>query len=149
MGELLDTLVRLASLGASGISIFAIFWIGWLILRIPAAVDPQRHRTLRFFMLTCVAISLISGATGFVNAKFKADTINELQDQNDAYKNQIDTYKNLQATARGVVKALGGVLESKELAAAESGSPELQRQVEVIKHAVSELASTTRDINRQ
>jgi hypothetical protein len=32
---LLDTLVRLASLGASGISIFAIFWIGWLIHGLP------------------------------------------------------------------------------------------------------------------
>lgn len=41
---LLDTLVKLASLGASGVCIFAIFWIGWLILRLPAGKDPERHR---------------------------------------------------------------------------------------------------------
>ena len=78
MNELLDTLVRLASLGASGISIFAIFWIGWLLLRLPSDADRERHKTLRFFMLVCLGIALISGGTGLANVMFKADKISKL-----------------------------------------------------------------------
>ena len=59
---LLDTLVKLAALGTSGICIFGIFWIGYLILKPPREPDPERHRTLRFFMATCIAIAIVSAA---------------------------------------------------------------------------------------
>ena len=69
---LLDTLVKLAALGTSGVCIFAIFWIGWLILHLPEGATPERHKTLRMFMIITVIIAVISGAVGFVNAKFNA-----------------------------------------------------------------------------
>ncbi len=79
--ELLDTLVKLASLGTSGICIFAIFWIGWLILYPPPTPDKERHKTLRFFMIICVVIAVISAATGITNAKFNASKISDLEKQ--------------------------------------------------------------------
>jgi hypothetical protein len=48
--ELLNTLVKLATLGASGISIFAIFWIGWLLYRKAGSGNLEEHKTLRYFM---------------------------------------------------------------------------------------------------
>jgi hypothetical protein len=42
---LLDTLVKLASLGTSGICIFVIFWIGWLLSKPAAPRSAQRERT--------------------------------------------------------------------------------------------------------
>ena len=75
MTVLLDTLVRLASVGASGICIFAIFWTGWLIMRLPAQADPEQHRTVRFFMVICVAIATVSAGSGILNARSNAGKI--------------------------------------------------------------------------
>ncbi len=139
MNELLDTLVRLASLGASGISIFAIFWIGWLLLRLPSGADRERHKTLRFFMLVCFGIALIAGGTGLANVMFKADQISILNQTIIENSEEIDRYKNLQSTARGTVNALEVIVKSKKLAAAASGSVEIERQVQTLKDVIKQL----------
>lgn len=89
---LLDTLVKLASLGTSGICIFAIFWIGWLILNPPSTPDKERHKTLRFFMIICAVIAVISAVTGITNAKFNADKISELEKQLSQHKEKEKIY---------------------------------------------------------
>ena len=142
MTELLDTLVKLASLGASGISIFAIFWIGWLLLRLPSDAGPERHRTLRLYMLVCFGIALISGGAGLANAYFNADTISELNRQVDKYTEKIARHEELQATARGTVNALEAIVKSKELAAAASGSDEIQRQVQTLTNVIHQLTNS-------
>lgn len=139
MNELLDTLVRLASLGASGISIFAIFWIGWLLLRLPSDADRERHKTLRFFMLVCFGIALISGGTGLANVMFKADKISKLNLKITENREEIDRYKNLRSTARGTVNGLEAIVKSKKLAAAASGSVEIERQVQTLKDLIKQL----------
>ena len=146
MSELLDTLVRLASLGASGISIFVIFWIGWLLLRLPSGADRERHKTLRLFMLVCFGIALIAGGTGLANVMIKADQISKLNrtiiERNQTIienREEIDKYKNLQSTARGSVNALKSIVKSKQLAAAASGSVEIERQVQTLKDVIKQL----------
>lgn len=76
---LLDTLVKLASLGASGICIFAIFWVGWLFQNLPEKADSQRHKTLRTFMGMNIGIAVISAVTGIANAWFNANAIAEVK----------------------------------------------------------------------
>jgi hypothetical protein len=88
--EFLDSLVKIASLGASGICIFAIFWIGWLIWRPPAKPDPGRHKTLRLFMLVSIIIALISAATGVWNAMFNREVISRLEAKNQEQVNEIN-----------------------------------------------------------
>jgi hypothetical protein len=58
-----NLLVKLASLGTSGICIFGIFCSGYLLLKNPAKLTKEHHHTLRYFMAACVAIAIISGAS--------------------------------------------------------------------------------------
>ena len=136
---LLETLVKLASLGASGISIFAIFWIGWLISRTPSDAGAERHRTMRLFMVMCVAVAIIAGVTGYMSAQFKSGTVEELTGKLDAALESVQQYKELQASTRGALDTLELVLRSKELAAAESRSEELSRDVKILKDAITDL----------
>ena len=65
---LLDTLVKLASLGASGVCVLAIFWVGWLISKLDSTASVQQHRTVRLFMGMTIVIAVIAFASGIANA---------------------------------------------------------------------------------
>ncbi len=67
---LLDTLVRLASIGATGICIFVVFWAGYQLQKIPHDAPPIRYETFRSYMLLCVLVALISAGVGALNAYF-------------------------------------------------------------------------------
>jgi hypothetical protein len=103
---LLDTLVKLASLGTSGICIFGIFWIGYLILNPPKKSDPQRPGVLKFFMASCIAIALIAAAGNVFSAWYE--------------KKQL-------------AQAISIVLRSKEAYQLEHPSPELERYINQLK----------------
>ena len=64
----LDTLVKLANLGAGGIAIFAIFWCGWLVSRPATAKVKEKQRTIQYYMVFCVAVLLVV----FIISKFTA-----------------------------------------------------------------------------
>ena len=131
---LLDTLVKLASLGASGVCIFAIFWIGWLILRLPAEATPERHQTLRMFMIFVVIIALISGVTGLVNAKFTADEISDLKIRNKTLNSQFEQYKT--ETSKTISEydnaahSIAAVVKAKELS---NPTPQIRSHIGVLK----------------
>lgn len=90
---LLETLVKLASLGTSGICIFAIFWIGWLISRPGTSRDAERHRTLRFFMVVCIVISLVSAGTGLWSGHIDEQKIASLQKQIEEHEMRKQQYR--------------------------------------------------------
>lgn len=136
---LLDTLVKLASLGASGVCIFALFWIGWLIWRLPADATPERYKTLRMFMIIAVFIALISGATGLVNAKFNAEEIHHLREQNQALKSDLQTYREREIETKDAAKALGTVLKSKEAYNLLHPSEEIKTHIDLLKNFLAEM----------
>ena len=70
---ILDTVIKLASIGASGICIFAIFWIGWVLRKPRDNATADDHKTLRFYMVTCVFIALVSAGSGIANAMINAN----------------------------------------------------------------------------
>ncbi len=153
---LLDTLVKLASIGASGICIFAIFWIGWLILQLPAGADPERHKTLRFFMVISVAIAVISAATGILNAMFnrdaivkavgekataeeeKAKVVGEVQ----TLQGKIAAYEKKEGKALQASKALEVVLQSKEAANLRNPSEEIKDHIKMLKTLLADLGES-------
>ena len=79
--SLLDTLVKLAGLGAGGICIFAIFWVGWLISRLPPDANEHQHKTLRLFMGMTITIAVIAFASGIANAWFNAQEIAKVEQE--------------------------------------------------------------------
>ncbi len=113
---LLETLVKLAALGAAGVCIFAIFWIGWLILHLPEGATPERHKTLRAFMVTTVFIAIISAAAGFLNSKFNADKITNAERLRDPLlKLPLLYWYELRASFTGVYQASIARAESRRI----------------------------------
>jgi hypothetical protein len=86
---LLSTLVKLASIGASGISIFAIFWIGWLLHQRADSDNPEAHKTLRYFMGMCLIIAIIAAASGITNIILDVKRISELEAELNAIRPSI------------------------------------------------------------
>jgi hypothetical protein len=158
----LDALVKLASLGVSGVSIFVIFWIGWLLLHPPANPDPDRHKTLRFFMVVCVIVAVILAATGLADVKFNTEAMSNLESKNneqadqikkitgdfEGCKNQmvenISQHEAERTKSREVAENLSVMLELKEVAALESSAPpEYRLLIAVLKSGISRLRGPT------
>lgn len=78
METTLDTLVRLASIGASGVCIFAVFWIGFILRKPHENATSQWHKSMRFYMVTCVLCAVIAGGTGVANAMFNQQEIKKV-----------------------------------------------------------------------
>ena len=152
MGALLNTLVKLASLGASGICIFAIFWIGWLILRPPENHDPERHRTLRAFMATCVVIAIISAASGIANAINNAGKISQIEKKNSTLESEISTLESeilaldrQQLQTKEAAKGLETVLRSKEGIDVDNQSDAIKRHIRLLKEFLDNMGINEED----
>ena len=133
--KMLDTLVKLASLGASGVCVLAIFWVGWLISKMTEADGKEKHTTVRLYMAMTIAIAVIAFASGIANAWFNANTIAKVEQEKavavaqtgkvvtDFSKFKADTdvqiaeYKAAQIRNEEVVTSLAMVVDEKELAA--------------------------------
>lgn len=155
-----DTLVKLAGLGAGGICIFAIFWVGWLISKLPSDASARQHRTLRLFMAMTIGIAVIAFASGIANAWFNAQAIARVEQEKEAVESAADalaeefdayqadtrsTIAKYQAAAirsEEVVKSLAMVVDEKELAAKEDrASPEMQSHIRILRKSIDRLKS--------
>lgn len=66
--EFLDTAVRLASLGASGFCIFAVISSSILLWRISTGTNEQAVRTVKFFMVMCVVMAVITAGSSYLSS---------------------------------------------------------------------------------
>ena len=73
--ELLETAVKLASAGMSGVCIFMALWSGYVIYKLPDNASKEKHRTVRQFMWICVLLSTIALTSGVANAYFSREKI--------------------------------------------------------------------------
>ena len=131
--EMLDTLVRLASAGTSGVCVLAIFWSGVCLQRLPRDAADGRYRSFRLFMAMCVLIALISAGAATANAYFNYK-------QNRVLTNTNTTLEQSNKSLTGNLKQVKGQLaDSKEEGA------QLRTQVaalEVVKRRYVELQGT-------
>ena len=68
---LLNTL-NVVALGVSAVCIVAVFWAGWLLLRLPADATIEKQKSIRRYLVIGVVIALISSATGLMNTRINA-----------------------------------------------------------------------------
>lgn len=73
------SLINLVTLGVSGVCIFAIFWAGWLLLRLPADATVEKQKSIRLHLVVYTAIAVVSSATGLMNTKINAEDIIKLE----------------------------------------------------------------------
>ena len=88
--EFLETLVKLAACGTSGICIFTVFWCGRMIRKLPVGVSRDRHTTIRFFMVMCLAIGIISAGTTISAAYWDYKRISRLKSENTELVHQTE-----------------------------------------------------------
>lgn len=156
--SVLDTLVKLASLGASGVCVLAVFWVGWLISKLSDTASREKHRTVRLYMAMTLCIAVIAFASGIANAWFNATVISkveqektqaetrtvELDKELNDYKSKTETMiANLkvdQARSKAIVESLSMVVDEKELASREQdASPELKSHIRILKKSIEDL----------
>ncbi len=101
-------------------------------------------------MIIAVLIALISGATGLVNAKFNANEIVALKQENETlrsdfeeYKTQtaatISKYKEREIKTEEAAKSLGKVLKPKEAYNLRHPSEEIQTHINLLKDFLAEM----------
>ena len=158
---ILDTLVKLASLGASGVCVLAIFWVGWLISKVPPDANANTHKTMRMYMGMTIMIAVIAFASGIANAWFNAQEIAKVEKEksdavthaetvaSDLSKLKTDTdvkiaeYKAAQIQNQEVVKSIAMVVDEKELAAKEQdASEEMKSHIRILKGSIDRLNAT-------
>lgn len=99
--QMSDLLVRLAAVGCSGVAIFAIFWMGLIISRLENGTDPEKYRTIRFYMGTCVVAVAVSGFSGYKNFEIKQSDVKQSEEIADnAQKATKDLTKVIADTRR-------------------------------------------------
>jgi hypothetical protein len=163
---LLDTLVKLASLGAGGVCVLAIFWVGWLVSRMQPNASAQQHRTVRLFMGMTIVIAIIAFASGLANAWFNASVIAKVEQEGKVAlaeqikikeealkleaetKNQFESYQKSAGQKIAalqekdirhseIIGSLTKVLDAKELAARETAAPqELKRHIATLRSSI-------------
>lgn len=89
MAQFLETLVKLASAGTSGISIFVVFWCGYMVWKLPEDASPERHATLRFFMKIAFGITILSAITSASAAYWDFRTNQALRMENKHLANRV------------------------------------------------------------
>jgi formate hydrogenlyase subunit 3/multisubunit Na+/H+ antiporter MnhD subunit len=136
----LDALVKLASLGTSGICIFAIFWIGWLIQGSSKSENPHYHSTLKSYMKTVVLIAIISSISGIGNALIKQEKIESLSAKNahtemllskEKQEKEILLVRNIESK-----KTLKLIIQSKQAYALRNPDDELKTHIDQLKSSL-------------
>ena len=96
--ENLDILVKLASFGAAGISILAVFIIGMKIFNLPNDTSTIKASVLKFYMSTCIFMTVICGVSGVANAYFNQNKIiqanNNFDQLSATYKDELQKVEN-------------------------------------------------------
>jgi formate hydrogenlyase subunit 3/multisubunit Na+/H+ antiporter MnhD subunit len=129
---MLDTLIKLAALGTSGVCILAIFWAGWTIQKTTRAGE-QAQKTVRTFMLAAVGIAVISAASGALNAYFNAQAVNACQEENDRRAIALVAQQD---TLQQMISDLTPLLENRAVSNAAAASPALRPHLRDLQEVV-------------
>lgn len=90
--DFLEPLVKLASFGTAGVSVLAIFYIGYNVQKLPNDSPEWKPALMRKYMSMCVTIAIICAISGGANAYFNQGKIMAAEHE----KNQIQTGYEIQ-----------------------------------------------------
>jgi hypothetical protein len=106
----LELLVKLASLGAAGISILAVFITGNKIFNLPNDVSTTKVLVLKWYMAMCITMTIICGVSGAANAYFNQKKIVQATENfnnlSSEYKNQIEKIESEKVKINSNIESL-------------------------------------------
>lgn len=133
----LGDLVKLASLGTSGICIFGIFWTGWLIKTSSNSENTLFHNSIHKYMRLVISVAFISGISGVANAYIKQNEIKILEQQNTALekeRNELVIGREVMvAKTQEAKNSLKIILQSKEAYQLRNPNLELKSHIDQLK----------------
>lgn len=145
--DVLGTLVKLASFGATGVCILAVFWVGILIQKIPADASPDQHKTVRSYMLMTCAIAGIAFASGLANAWFNRATVNQYLTEKTAAENQITEIRSRVSESKKGLETLNSEIQRIQQSSDPMTTPaSVTESIGELKERASELAETMNSI---
>jgi len=92
--ETLETLVKLAAAGTSGICIVCIVVSGIVILKTPENASAAKFQTIRFFIMSSVLIAVVSAASTFAASSLDAKARTSLKLDNQKLTTSLDRARN-------------------------------------------------------
>ena len=104
---ILDQLVRLASFGTAGVCILAIFYIGYIILKLGPQPSVTHVKLVKQYMMACIIIAVISATSGVLNAYWNQQKIGTAEEKYDNLKsNYINEYQSIYTLKNSLQKEL-------------------------------------------
>ena len=73
--NLLDTLVKLAAIGTSGLCVLFVFWCGSLVKNLPDNASDGKVSLVKYYMTICLIMAVITGISGGANAYFNRQAV--------------------------------------------------------------------------
>jgi hypothetical protein len=148
----LEFLVKLASFGAAGISILAVFIIGSKVFNLPNDTSEIKASILRLYIRMCVFMTVVCGVSGIANAYFNRSRIENAYEKYDklssSYQDQVkrieDEKRTLQMNLEMLREQLGPVSQlspevSSAINRAEQSAFELHMvPIEVLEQRIQE-----------
>ena len=101
--ESMEQLVKLASFGTAGVSVLAIFWIGFNIYRLSDDAPAWKATLLSKFMNVCLIIAVISALSGVVNAYFNQNKVQTATENLDIVMSEYDSLSSSFSNYKNVV----------------------------------------------
>ena len=111
----LELLVKFASFGTAGVSVLAIFYIGYSIQKLPNNAPPWKPALMKKYMNMCIVIALICTLSGGVNAYFNRNKIVAANEQvaniSAEYKGQIQKIESEKSEISADLSSLRALLQ--------------------------------------
>jgi hypothetical protein len=76
----LDSLVRFAAAGASGVAILAIVFVGYVISKTTPETHPEKYKLIKSYMWMSVVVAIISGVSGILNFSINQNDVTKVEE---------------------------------------------------------------------
>lgn len=141
----LETLVKLAAAGTSGVCVVCVVAAGWVTLKLPDSAPPLRYSALKTFMRTTLAIAVVSATTTGIAGYWDYKTKAALRDDKERLTAENQEQAGIIDKSQKVFIAL-----SKKLEGAEYQVANLTKEATILKEqkfaSEAELASLQKDL---
>jgi hypothetical protein len=78
--SVLDSLVRFAAAGASGVAIIAVVFVGYVISKTTPETHPEKYKLIKSYMWMSVVVAVISGVSGILNFSVNKENVDKAEE---------------------------------------------------------------------
>jgi hypothetical protein len=103
---MLDTLVKLAAIGTSGLCVLFVFWCGSLVKNLPDNTSQGKISVVKHYMTVCLIMAVITGLSGGANAFFNRNAVVSAENKVAESRKELATVREDLTAVSKAVEAL-------------------------------------------